>query len=87
MRIYQPENPACPDCEKVRGSGFPELQKSTGIRWYCWYCDSSFAKGGDGKYRKIIGGEKSEPADDTGEGENPGAQHKGKQIIGPGVKP
>lgn len=73
--IYQPTNPACPTCEKIKGDGFPELQKSTGIRWYCWYCESYFVRSSDGKFRKIIEG-----SSET-KGENPG-QHVGKKVTG-----
>ena len=51
---YTPTNRPCPDCEKVRGDGFPELQKSTGIRWYCWQCGGYFTIASDNKIRRIV---------------------------------
>lgn len=78
---YKPTNDSCPDCDKTK-CGFPELARSMGIKWYCWQCDSYFAKGSDNKYRKIIDGV---VPPQEGEGENPGdhlIKHAGQRILG-----
>lgn len=76
---YVPTNPPCPSCPSF--DGFPELKKSTGISWHCWRCGGKFAKGSDGKFRKIIKGVVPPP---EGEGENPGdyQTHAGQRILG-----
>ncbi len=87
---YVPINDPCPDCPSY--DGFPELKKSTGIRWHCWQCDNFFVKGSDGKYRKIEEAPRSEleklmNKKDTGVPPGQLGQHAGKKIIGSGGLP